>query len=340
MRSIEKDQSLNSVGSIALLQHARHLEHDAGTIRVADESVGADRLDLPHLLDVSTGNRLDRVLRDILRQLEAVRGEVAATHHIAEWRGNSLNRMSEESDRSILHVVALHHHIARIEIVDVDSHLEDVSQLLLQMLSRVLRRLELALLNHVQFCALKGSACSAALSERLQLLQRKRANILHGDNDVVVALERLLDLHSHERIEAEIAQVRVEIQRRDVVHAEDVRDDLHEVAATRSSSLLVSDVCPDVGRDDGMVPREEQVQGREAGRHALRKGAADHRVVVAHVLQNDTDVTDGSPLDGDARKAVTTTRLDHPLHRGVGPSVVCLTGVSAARYDGREDDEP
>ncbi|GMT06125.1 hypothetical protein PENTCL1PPCAC_28299, partial [Pristionchus entomophagus] len=122
--SVEEDESLDGVGAVALLQHAGHLESDAGSVGVADEPPGRRRLHFLHLGDVAAGDRLDRVLRHVLRRLEAVRGEVAAVHYPERRRGDTLDGMDEEGDRSLLDLVALHHHVLRVEVVDVDAHLE------------------------------------------------------------------------------------------------------------------------------------------------------------------------------------------------------------------------
>ena len=53
------------------------------------------------------------------------------------------------------------------------------------------------------------------------------------------------------------------------------------------------------GGQDGLRLLQEGVHGVEAGLDALGQGASHLRVVAAHGLQDEADVTDGSPLDGD-----------------------------------------
>ena len=89
-----------------------------------------------------------------------------------------------------------------------------------------------------------------------------------------------------------------------------------------------------------MVPGEEQIQRSQAAWHPLRQCAAHHGVVVAHVLENDANIADGTPLDGNARVAVMPALLNDALHGGIGPAIVGLAGVATTRCDGGEDDKP
>lgn len=46
---------------------------------------------------------------------------------------------------------------------------------------------------------------------------------------------------------------------------------------------------------------QELVHGRQTRGHPLRQSASHYSLVVTHCLQDQTDVTNGSPLDGNLR---------------------------------------
>uniref|UniRef100_A0A182QA41 Uncharacterized protein n=1 Tax=Anopheles farauti TaxID=69004 RepID=A0A182QA41_9DIPT len=65
------------------------------------------------------------------------------------------------------------------------------------------------------------------------------------------------------------------------------------------------------------------VQYLDAGRKSLLQSTSDLHVnlILLHI-GNDTDLTDGSPLNGLSGKTLSNTMLDDAFHDGVGHTVV------------------
>ena len=77
-------------------------------------------------------------LWNVLCGLEAVGGELALVHDPLQRCGDSFNRVHEERRRPLADFVGFEDGVLRVEIVHVDSHLEQLIHLLLQLLHGVL----------------------------------------------------------------------------------------------------------------------------------------------------------------------------------------------------------
>lgn len=117
---------------------------------------------------------------------------------------------------------------------------------------------------------------------------------------------------------------------------QDVSHSIHQVLLASRFTLHHSLLRQDEAGHDRLPLAQEEVQHVETGQDALRQGTADHRVVVAHCLQDHAHVPDGPPLDRQSRKTVVVPLLAHSLHGGIGISVVALASVATATADRRE----
>lgn len=269
MRSVKEDESLHGVVSFVLLDHRGHFETDAGSVGVSDQAVGSGGLDLLHLVDVELGNVLDGILRDCPGGLEAVGREVALHHDSLQRGGNSFDGVDEEDGLAVLNLVALDDGELGVQVVDVDSHLEELVHLLFQHGGGVLLGLAFSLLLHVQFGRLKSlGSLSSTLSQLLELVQGQGTDVLHGEDDVVVTLQGLFDLNTHKGIQSEVSKVGIRVQLGDIVDSQNVGNGLEKVST--SDTLLLAQIGLDVGGDNGMVPVEEVVKGSQARGHSKK----------------------------------------------------------------------
>ncbi len=78
---------------------------------------------------------------------------------------------------------------------------------------------------------------------------------------------------------------------------------------------------------------EESIQYFQTGRHALGQRATNYSVIATHGLQNNTHISNGAPLYGQARQVVVSALLAHSLHGGVGEAVVALASVASTTAD-------
>lgn len=138
---------------------------------------------------------------------------------------------------------------------------------------------------------------------------RQRPDLGDAQHQVVIPLERLLDLGAHQRVHAEFGQRGRLVHFGRVLDAEYVRDRVQRAHAPRAVAAGLLVVGQHHGREHGGPELEERVERDQTRRHALRQRAADHRVVAAHRLGNQTDVADGAPLNGQLRVEQTTFRL-------------------------------
>ena len=93
MGTVQQDQFLHAVLAIIFLQLGGHLEANASTVGVANQSVRTLRLHLLHLLDVRAGHIFDAVIGHTPSELETVDGEIALRSDQVDWGGDAFDGM-------------------------------------------------------------------------------------------------------------------------------------------------------------------------------------------------------------------------------------------------------
>lgn len=104
----------------------------------------------------------------------------------------------KECDGPFLRFVALHHNLLWVQIVHVHAQLEQCAHLLLQHLDCVFPGQLLAIPTQFQLAIALERVAASALGHFHQLVQRQCANLFHGQRDVVVTFQCLLDLYAHQ----------------------------------------------------------------------------------------------------------------------------------------------
>lgn len=105
----------------------------------------------------------------------------------------------------------------------------------------------------------RSDKCTAR--QFLEFAKREVTNVLGRQDEIVISLERLLDLGSHERVHSKVGETLVQVDALRVFDAEDVGHGVREAHFVGGVSGFVF-LCQNHGCEDGLRLLEEGVHGR------------------------------------------------------------------------------